>query len=479
MRVRFEVLLSMALFALLAACGDGEINVGNDASETDAPDNSVQEWLTYSDLVGTNELLSIEKEREAIKKGLDLGKQSLADEMNASLASYGISASYLPQTLGTTGADGYVAPQSAGVCPFLEQEEPGEGLDCRAIADRASYGALSALPRVIQNNPLDETFNNERAQNEHWYNEGGLTGVSNESIISVRALDELGACERNTEPTTSAFEQGVEVGRELYIEKVNERFTELGMSMSYPDQVARIEVCQADLNFLAPAKNRAVESIDETISSRPLCEDYNARDADELALLRQVEDQYRSGLERGIIEEDSLASERIFRIVPCNVGDPLVLDVAGDGVKVLPLAQSEVQFDLFGNGELLKTAWIQADDALLALDKDGNGSIDNGRELFANFLGQVGYHEVPTGFEHLAIYDQAIHGGNGDGMISGADAIFSKLVLWQDSNVDGHSDPGELKSLPELGVQSIGLAYQRYQGEDSQLTQRGLFLRNA
>lgn len=143
----------------------------------------------------------------------------------------------------------------------------------------------------------------------------------------------------------------------------------------------------------------------------------------------------------------------------CGGNSPIIVDTTGKGFH-LTSAGEGVVFDIKGNGHPLHIAWTDATsgNAFLALDRNGNGIIDSGKELFGNVTQQPPSND-PNGFLALAVFDKPEHGGNGDGIIDQRDAVFAHLLLWIDENHDGISQPEELHSLPELGVYSLALKY--------------------
>lgn len=132
--------------------------------------------------------------------------------------------------------------------------------------------------------------------------------------------------------------------------------------------------------------------------------------------------------------------------------DPLILDINKNGFDI-ETKKYGAHFDLNCDGFAEKINWTRKD-AILALDKNHNGAIDDGSEVFGDYHLLADGIKAKNGFEALAQYDT-----NGDGVIDENDEIFDQLRLWVDENGDGVSDQGELKSLKDMHIKAINLDY--------------------
>ena len=150
-----------------------------------------------------------------------------------------------------------------------------------------------------------------------------------------------------------------------------------------------------------------------------------------------------------------------FSVPEYDPDSPVLVDVAGNGFALTDVAHG-IQFDTVGGGVKKSIAWTtpNSDDAWLFLDRNGNGVVDNGQELFGNHTPQTELDPAKrNGFLALVEFDKANNGGNADGLITASDAVFGDLLLWQDVNHNGISEPSELHTLASLGLKEIQCKY--------------------
>lgn len=169
---------------------------------------------------------------------------------------------------------------------------------------------------------------------------------------------------------------------------------------------------------------------------------------DRLASLNSLSDGVAASAQSFQLEFEFSFESSEVRIEQATVqqADPLVLDLDDDGIELTDHTQGAL-FDIAGTGAVVRTAFVNGGDAFLALDRNGNGRIDHGGELFGDQRGAA------NGFEELRRLDS-----NGDGTLDASDAEFSRLLLFRD-NGNGVSEAGELVGLSEAGIAALNLAY--------------------
>jgi Ca2+-binding RTX toxin-like protein len=134
--------------------------------------------------------------------------------------------------------------------------------------------------------------------------------------------------------------------------------------------------------------------------------------------------------------------------------DPLILDLDSDGFETVGIdTTAPILFDHDGDGVKTATGWVAGDDAFLVLDRNGNGTIDDGHELFGDATPLAAGGMADDGFAALAQEDS-----NNDGQVDALDAHFADLRIWRDLNQDGISQSDELLTLASQGIVSLSTA---------------------
>ncbi|MCZ2455754.1 type I secretion C-terminal target domain-containing protein [Acinetobacter baumannii] len=157
-----------------------------------------------------------------------------------------------------------------------------------------------------------------------------------------------------------------------------------------------------------------------------------------------------------------------------HIYDPVVLDLDGDGIETIAANKwAGVLFDHDNDGIRTSTGWVGSDDGILVLDRNGDGVINDGSELFGDSVTLKDGSQASNGYAALAEFDS-----NGDGKVNAEDTNFEQLKVWRDLNQDGVSQTNELFGLTELGIQSLNLNHTNTDtalGNDNILAQTGSF----
>lgn len=147
---------------------------------------------------------------------------------------------------------------------------------------------------------------------------------------------------------------------------------------------------------------------------------------------------------------------------------PILLDLRQNGFH-LSGTEAPVSFDIDADGVQDQIAWTKAgeDDAFLCWDRNQNGVIDDGRELFGFATLLLSGEPARVGYRALAELDGAELGGNGDGKIDASDRSFGNLCAWVDTNRDGESQSSEIRELALVGIVALEYRYETIRLRDS------------
>jgi hypothetical protein len=136
---------------------------------------------------------------------------------------------------------------------------------------------------------------------------------------------------------------------------------------------------------------------------------------------------------------------------------PLIVNT-GNAPWRLSGIDNGVLFDIDADGTRDRMGWTAAGSplAFVAIDRNGNGAIDDARELFGDFTPLGDGSPAGNGFVALGQYDL-----NHDGVVNTGDPVWRSLLLWTDTNHDGASDGGELTPIAASDIAGLGVEYHR------------------
>lgn len=162
------------------------------------------------------------------------------------------------------------------------------------------------------------------------------------------------------------------------------------------------------------------------------------------------------GVGDGELRDDTPPTEGWGGNVNTCCTSPIVLDL-GDGMYRFTSVLDGVQFDIRNVGKPVRMSWTraQADTAFLAMDRNADGQITSGAELFGDNTRLKSGAIAGNGFEALAEFDDNI-----DGLVDSADTLWGRLLLWIYRNHDGKSSADELQPIRRSSVVGLETARQ-------------------
>ena len=403
----------------------------------------VEDEVTLEDLTA-EDLAEIEILRDNIFGGLDVGKELYLAQVSLALEDLGVNGGY--QVLDESSE----LPEVSD-CPYVEfynNQAVMTGYACEYLVDKARSEAYSKLYGTLK--ASRENYDPDLSEEDFWFEQGAVSGLEEARVLVRVDLKAKQLCNVNPSPVKSSEEKGQVVGRQHFTNSMNNWLATNGYTADYPVMSDPIEVCQANESLLDPVFNEAMNTISQAMEQNPLCDDYVPTSSDDEIMFAQAQSDYSEALQVGISDEFALAAVKIFKVVPCNVSDPIVIDLNNNGRFDITSIENGVNFSMFGK-RTTAVSWLSGD-GFLFVDKNSNGIADDGTEFFGTSS------EYSSGFTHLASMDT-----DKDGTVSVKDKGFGNLYVWADTNYDGKCTTEEVTPLTETRITSIPLDANQYQ----------------
>jgi hypothetical protein len=338
-------------------------------------------------------------------------------------------------------------------CPFVKFYDNGfepTGVACEYLVDQAKAEVYSELTQTLDDEDLLPSVGNSNLvtheEARFWLEQGAISGIEENRVLVRGDIKKRGLCSEKPTPIESSYDKGNIVGRQLFAEHFNGWLKDHGYVADYPVMSNPIRVCNANVTMLEPAFKDALKAVDQKVVAEPLCDNYEPTTGEDTLKFAQAKIDYAKGLKNGINDEFAKAAVKVFKVIPCNVGDPIVVDLDNDGIE-LKAIHNGVNFDLWGTETPHAMSWVAADDGFLVRDLNNDGRISSGAELFGNIN-----ENFADGFAQLAVLDS-----DNNGRIDSGDKAFASLRIWKDTNSNGKTEAGELLSLASVQLNSIPL----------------------
>jgi hypothetical protein len=281
---------------------------GSDPSDPVEAD-PVEGEVTLDDLT-VDEFANIEILRDNIFQGLDVGQDLYITQVALALEDLGLPSGY--QVLGDNQELPEVSP-----CPYVEfydNKPQTTGFACEYLVDQARSEAYSKLYGTLKANR--ENYDPDLSEQDFWFEQGAISGLEEARVLVRLDIKAKQYCNQNPTPVKSSEEKGLIVGRQHFVNSMNNWLATNGYAADYPVMSDPIEVCEANESLLDPVFNEAMNSISQAMQENPLCDDYTPVDSDDQIMFAQAQTDYNSALQIGIQDEFAMAAVKIFKVVP-------------------------------------------------------------------------------------------------------------------------------------------------------------------